>query len=462
LSPQPRQDASSVTVNLPATPSYTYDANGNLLSDGTRNFAYDDENQLTAVWVANTWSSSFVYDGLLRKRVEKDYSWTGSAWQETNETHFIYDGYLVVQERDANNLPRVTYTRGDDLSASLQGAGGIGGLLARTDMGLWAANESFASAYYFNDAQGNVVAMVNTNGAVVAQYQYDPFGNTLSISGPLAGANRYRFSSKEWNDTAGLYCYSFRFYDPNLQRWLNRDPREDFASLLYLHQLWNAMGFAGTGTTSSAGYLMLLGQLNPNLFEFAKNAPTEFVDPMGLVCWNEVLNGVTDIAGVGVGVALLAGAEVGSGGLINILAAGLGAGGVVWGTLNGPINIIGGLSDHPNPLPSNPGAALGSLFGPSAEHAGAMAWNAANILSDSGAIAAGENLGLNSAQLGLDASSTASDLFGGNGDGAATLGNLNNIGFGTDINGGLGLPNPFPPPAQPLWPLQNIPMPPCL
>ena len=34
----------SVSVYLPPSASYTYDANGNLLSDGTRAFAYDDEN----------------------------------------------------------------------------------------------------------------------------------------------------------------------------------------------------------------------------------------------------------------------------------------------------------------------------------------------------------------------------------------------------------------------------------
>jgi RHS repeat-associated protein len=32
---------------------------------------------------------------------------------------------------------------------------------------------------------------------------------------------------KEWNDGPGLYYYGFRFYDPNLQRWLNRDPIQE-------------------------------------------------------------------------------------------------------------------------------------------------------------------------------------------------------------------------------------------
>jgi len=252
LSPQPRLDTNTVSVYLPASPSYAYDANGNLLSDGTRSFAYDDENQLVSVWQTNVWRQDFLYDGLLRKRVEKDYNWTGSAWQETSETRFVYDGYLVVQERDRNNLPQVTYTRGNDLSGSLQGVGGIGGLLARTSNSQLLTADPNASAFYFSDGQGNVVAMVNYYGALVAQYEYDPFGNMIAMSGPLAGVNRYRFSSKEWNDAAGLYYYGFRFYDPNLQRWLNRDPIKEDGGV--------------------------------NLYGFVFNAAVNLVDPFGFGC----------------------------------------------------------------------------------------------------------------------------------------------------------------------------------
>ncbi len=240
-----RQDTASESVNLPATSAYTYDLNGNLLSDGTRNFAYNDENQLIIAWVSGVWSNNFVYDGFLRKRIERNYNWNGSAWIKTSEIRYVYDGNLVIQERDANNLPLVTYTRGNDLSDTLQGAGGIGGLLARTDNGQQIGGNATAHAYYFNDANGNVVGLVSTNGMLVAQYTYDPFGNVLTTSGPLASANRYRFSSKEWNDNTGLYYYGYRFYDPNLQRWLNRDPiDEDGGINLYRFTENNSIGFA--------------------------------------------------------------------------------------------------------------------------------------------------------------------------------------------------------------------------
>ncbi len=40
----------------------------------------------------------------------------------------------------------------------------------------------------------------------------------------MAGVNRYRFSGKEYDPHTGLYYFGYRFYDPNLQRWLNQDP----------------------------------------------------------------------------------------------------------------------------------------------------------------------------------------------------------------------------------------------
>lgn len=232
-----------VIAVLRATNTYSYDLNGNLLGDGTRNFKYDDENQLIGIWVSNAWSNCFTYDGKMRRRIEQDYTWQTGAWVQTNEIHFIYDGNLVLQERSGSNSPSVTYTRGNDLSGNLQQAGGIGGLLAAT-VG------PGTNYYYHCDGNGNITSLIDTNQFLAAKYLYDPYGNTLSIYGPFANANKYRFSSKEWNDHGNLYYYRLRFYDPNLQRWLNQDPLQE-----------------------EGGF---------NLFQFVDNRPTTIVDAWGL------------------------------------------------------------------------------------------------------------------------------------------------------------------------------------
>ena len=202
-----RKDTNVVTAYLPSSPAFTHDANGNLISDGKRGFEYDDENQLVRVTVTNTWKSEFTYDGKMRQRVRKEYRW-GGGWILTNEVRYVYDGNVVIQERDGSNLPVVTYTRA--------GAG----LLARSDQTASPA----VHAYYHRDGNLNITCLVSTNGIVVARYQYDPFGNTLAKSGPLADVNLYRFSSKELHVNSGLIYYGRRFYEPNLQRWITRDP----------------------------------------------------------------------------------------------------------------------------------------------------------------------------------------------------------------------------------------------
>jgi RHS repeat-associated protein len=141
----------------------------------------------------------------------------------TNEVRRVYDGMIVLQERDQFNVPKLTYTRGKDLSGSLDGAGGIGGLLALSNH-----QSPIAEHFYFHaDGNGNVTALVDTNQNVVARYLFDPFGNTLSATGPKAEINKYRFSSKEAQSQSGLVYYGYRFYEPSSQRWVNRDPIQE-------------------------------------------------------------------------------------------------------------------------------------------------------------------------------------------------------------------------------------------
>jgi RHS repeat-associated protein len=93
--------------------------------------------------------------------------------------------------------------------------------------------------------------MTDSSGNVVAKYLYDPFGNLLAKSGAMADVNRYRFSSKEVHPNSGLFYYGYRFYEPNLQRWLNEDPIRERGGM--------------------------------NLFGFVGNRPINGIDPFGLL-----------------------------------------------------------------------------------------------------------------------------------------------------------------------------------
>jgi hypothetical protein len=102
----------TVTVNGTAPASFQYDDDGNLTSDGKRQFAYDDEDQFIQVKVTGSWEVDYVYDGIRRLLIRKEYNATGTL---VTETHYVYDGMCVIQERDGSNAPQVTYTRGLDL-----------------------------------------------------------------------------------------------------------------------------------------------------------------------------------------------------------------------------------------------------------------------------------------------------------------------------------------------------------
>ena len=403
------QDTTVSSINLPSSPSFAYDANGNLLWDGLKSFSYDDQDQLVTVHQAGQWRSEFSYDGLRRRRISKEYTWSGAAtgslisngtltaslrndftgfvgasitvgsspivvselgrwkisgnsgshfiklvrandktevpggsvtvilsagsvgtfvygtlpapitlepfttyylicqeylsgdtwynenqpvvaisgltvnsaiwqngsgtfftagssgtsygtlsmkgavgsWSPSSETRYIYDSNLVVQERNGSNNPTVSYTRGLDLAGGRQSVGGIGGLLAHTTHGSPNIHQ-----YYHADSSGNITALVNVQNQLSARYSYDPFGNSISISGPMADGNKYRFSSKEVHQQSGLISFGYRFYEPYHQRWLNNDPISENGGL--------------------------------NLYQFSRNRPTMAVDPDGRGVWEEL------------------------------------------------------------------------------------------------------------------------------------------------------------------------------
>ena len=240
---------------LTAEPSgaCVYDSNGNLTNDAGVVYSYDDENRLVE-WFQGGPSlgalgTAFAYDGLGRLRTRSEYHGDGSDWVLQSAVNYIYDGMRVIQERDYANTPAVSYTRGTDLGGTLESAGGIGGLLARShgySSGNWSTH-----SYYHADGNGNITTLVDGMQTLSASYRYDPFGNTISQSGSLADANVYRFSSKEFHAGSGLYYYGYRFYAPNLQRWVNRDPIEESGGL--------------------------------NLYGFVDNCPPDRMDPLGLV-----------------------------------------------------------------------------------------------------------------------------------------------------------------------------------
>lgn len=75
--------------------------------------------------------------------------------------------------------------------------------------------------YFGVDGLGSVRQLYNSNGQIIANHRYDPFGNSISQSG--VGNSNYGFTSEQ-QDATGLDYLRARYYDPVTGRFLSQDP----------------------------------------------------------------------------------------------------------------------------------------------------------------------------------------------------------------------------------------------
>ena len=154
---------------------------------------------------------------------------------------------------------------------------------------------SGAKGYFFTitNAQGDVVGIRSTTGAVIARYNYDAFGKLISTtdnsgntlpSYSFAYQISVRYRGYYYDSETGLYYLQSRYYDPETGRFLNTD----------------AVDFLGaTGT-----------QLSYNAFAYCENDVVNKVDPSGKIAFT-LINCMLIRVAVGVVVGLINGTYYG-------------------------------------------------------------------------------------------------------------------------------------------------------
>jgi len=210
---------------------FTYDADGNLTSDGHWTNRWDAENRLIAMEpLSNTptgakQSLKFTYDSQWRRISKTVSNWNGSAWTLSYDNRFVYDDWNLISEVNSTNKATVcSYMWGLDLSGSLQGAGGVGGLIALNRTGNTADFAAF-------DGNGNVASMVGgSTGTATAVYEYGVFGELIRKSGSTSGTSGVRFSSKYADSECEFLYYGYRSYSAATGKWVTRDPLEETGS----------------------------------------------------------------------------------------------------------------------------------------------------------------------------------------------------------------------------------------
>jgi RHS repeat-associated protein len=181
-----------------------YDANGNMITDGVWDYAWDSEDRLVGIKPANalvpgtalkTWE--FGYDGFGR-RVRMV---TRQGVGEAVETHFVWAGSKIVEARDGqNNLLKRYFSQGMQI----------------------ASGDKAGLYYYTKDHLGSIREVLDSTGAVRAQYSYDLWGRQTKLAGDVEAD----FGYAGYYELAGtrLKLTWFRGYNADLGRWLSRDP----------------------------------------------------------------------------------------------------------------------------------------------------------------------------------------------------------------------------------------------
>jgi len=172
---------------------YGYDGNGNSTTFANRTLTFDPENRLTSYGSVQT--DGYSGDGL-------------RAWKQSSggRTYFLYDGTQPVGEYDSTG------------TLTAENIFGADGLLSRS-------TPSGGRLFYSFDLRGAVAERLYANGASYQVDQYDAYGNRserlLDYSDPWGfGAQAGYVTDLE----TGLLLLTHRFYDPNVGRFLTRDP----------------------------------------------------------------------------------------------------------------------------------------------------------------------------------------------------------------------------------------------
>ncbi|WP_181432179.1 RHS repeat domain-containing protein, partial [Pseudomonas jessenii] len=216
---------------------YAYDAWGNLIEKrsgmGTlQTFGYDCENRLvraeTLVNGKLESTGAYRYDSLGR-RVAKVSEVNGKIEQK----HFLWQGLRMLREERPGQSSLYLYEPGSYAP------------LARVDQ---AEGEEQQLYYFHTDQIGTPLEMTDREGQIVWQATYKAWGAVERLHVNEVEQN-LRFQGQYFDDETGLHYNTFRYYDPEVGRFVTQDP------------------------------IGLLGSFN--LYEYVKN-PVLWSDPWGL------------------------------------------------------------------------------------------------------------------------------------------------------------------------------------
>ena len=308
------------------TEVYTYDNGGNILSVTTYPLTWGSLDGVTATKTVNygyddtNWRDKLTsYDGqaITYDEIGNPLSYRGYAltWQNGRQlatlsgngitASYTYDVGGLRTSKTVNGVKHEFYYVGGTLRYEKFGSTELWFFYDAdgNPSGVRYKNGSTTTDYYFVcNWRGDVIRIYDGAGAVVANYNYDAWGNVISVtdangaaitgSTHIANVNPLRYRGYYYDSETGFYYVSSRYYDPEVGRWINADD-----------------AIAGVGG-DIRGY---------NLFSYCFNNPVNMSDPTGN--WPKLSQIFTAVAVAAVVVAAVAATVVTCGAAAPALAA---------------------------------------------------------------------------------------------------------------------------------------------
>ena len=183
-----------------------------------------------------TWVNGRQLSALQKGDLNVSYSYNSDGLRVSKtvngvKTEYVWDGSNLIGQKTGNNV--LVYLYAADGLAGFQYNG--------------------VNYYYLKNGQGDVVAILDASGNIVAKYAYDAWGKLLSVTDAagndksadasfIGNINPIRYRSYYYDTETGLYYLQSRYYDPEVGRFVNADDIMGVNEDIYAYNLFAYCG----------------------------------------------------------------------------------------------------------------------------------------------------------------------------------------------------------------------------
>ncbi len=170
----------------------TYDANGNVLTYGDKSFTWSSGRNLASITDGDdTYSYTYDENGIRTSKTVNGFT----TYYNTN------DGVILSQTDGTNTMYFQYDTKG-------------------TPLGFIYNDIQY---FYITNQMGDIIAITDTEGTIVGNYEYDAWGTVTLSDSALAELNPIRYRGYYYDTETGYYYLQSRYYDTSICRFINSD-----------------------------------------------------------------------------------------------------------------------------------------------------------------------------------------------------------------------------------------------